>query len=212
VTSIVLRSGGWGHATDFELRGSHALYDVTQLASDPAVRNATVFDPFADAFEQVPLKQATGLSPDVARMVLANDAAGAFVGNVLSWIETGLTYIDTDELSALVLCRGGRHRSVAFVEEIARHLAADSRNQLPVLRGVGVRVEHLHITKPILPKHDGDPRAAAHGLPIPGKDALEELERYREALTDAGYETTTYNGRITVSRTFVEAAKEGAAQ
>ncbi|MFG2142602.1 hypothetical protein ACGFRG_00125 [Streptomyces sp. NPDC048696] len=40
------------------------------------------------------------------------------------------------------MCGGGRHRSVAVAEEVAKRLRA---------AGIGVETEHRHIDRPILP-------------------------------------------------------------
>jgi UPF0042 nucleotide-binding protein len=84
------------------------------------------------------LREHTGLERDVSEFVLGNDDAEHFVGdivNMLSWqipafAKEGKTY-----LSIAIGCTGGKHRSVAITEEIARRL------------GVGATVFHRDVER-----------------------------------------------------------------
>ena len=71
------------------------------------------------------LRPLTGLDDTVATYVLGNDMATEFVGRVTSLLDLVLPAYVSEGRSYLTVgvgCTGGRHRSVAVVETIARHL------------------------------------------------------------------------------------------
>ncbi len=82
------------------------------------------------------LRPRTGLDEDVAKYVLEQPAAGPFLDAYESSLGVVLGgYAEEGKRFALLAvgCTGGKHRSVAMTEEIARRLAR---------HGVDVRVEH----------------------------------------------------------------------
>ncbi|MDT7781865.1 MAG: RNase adapter protein RapZ [Pseudonocardiales bacterium] len=87
------------------------------------------------------LKLYNGLYPDVAEYVLVQPIAGELLTGATI---IGLTHIDAalarkqPEVVLAVFCTGGKHRSVAMAEELARLL----RRRRPA---VELRTEHLDI-------------------------------------------------------------------
>ena len=73
------------------------------------------------------LKEGTGLDSEVADYVLDNDAArkffAVFIPFLLLFLQ-GHADAGRQEMRLAVGCTGGRHRSVAVVEELKRLLAA----------------------------------------------------------------------------------------
>lgn len=71
------------------------------------------------------LRPYTGLQPAVAEHVLSNDDAVHFVNdvvNLLSWQIPAFAKEGKSYLSIAIGCTGGKHRSVAIAEEIAKRL------------------------------------------------------------------------------------------
>jgi UPF0042 nucleotide-binding protein len=74
------------------------------------------------------LREFTGLSQDVSNYVLGHDDAEHFVSDVVSmlaWQTPAFSREGKSYLTVAVGCTGGKHRSVAVVEEIGRRLAGD---------------------------------------------------------------------------------------
>ncbi|MEV6547958.1 RNase adapter RapZ [Streptomyces sp. NPDC051597] len=83
-----------------------------------------------------------GLDPEVRAYVLGTPGAERLIERstrrALALLQQAT---DGRRVDIHVVCGGGRHRSVAVAEEVAERLRA---------AGVGVEVEHRHISQPIL--------------------------------------------------------------
>lgn len=87
------------------------------------------------------LRPKTGLSPDVARYVLEQDAAPAFQANALALLDTmapGYMREGKRQVTVAVGCTGGKHRSTAICEALAPQLQE---------RGYGVTILHRDMGK-----------------------------------------------------------------
>ncbi len=87
------------------------------------------------------LRPKTGLSPDVARYVLEQPAAGAFQENALAMLGTmapGYMREGKRQVTVAVGCTGGKHRSTAICEALAPQLEE---------RGYGVTILHRDMGK-----------------------------------------------------------------
>lgn len=74
------------------------------------------------------LRPQTGLDADVKDYVLGREGAGAFLRKVTKLVRSLAPGFVSEQKRRLVLaigCTGGRHRSVALVEDLARRLRAD---------------------------------------------------------------------------------------
>ena len=91
------------------------------------------------------LRYRTGLDPAVRDHVLSTPGVDRVVSLNVDRIRALVT-VHTMQLQPLftrvhIACRGGRHRSVAVAEEIARELRRE---------GIGVEVYHRDIDKPVV--------------------------------------------------------------
>ena len=87
------------------------------------------------------MREQSGLDPSVADFVINNPDAQGFLERSLSLLEFALPRYEAEGKSYLTVsigCTGGRHRSVAIAEEIAR--------QLRVRLGLEIDVHHRDIT------------------------------------------------------------------
>ncbi len=87
------------------------------------------------------LRPKTGLSPDVARYVLDQPAAGAFQENALSLLDVMAPGYMTEgkrQVTVAIGCTGGKHRSTAICEALAPQLRE---------RGYGVTILHRDMGK-----------------------------------------------------------------
>lgn len=87
------------------------------------------------------LKARTGLDPEVRKYVMSSPLARKFIKRISSMLQFLLpNYIEETKhyLTVAIGCTGGRHRSVALVESLARYW----ENRYPV-----VEVEHRDIDK-----------------------------------------------------------------
>jgi len=76
------------------------------------------------------LKPFTGLDPEVSRFVLDSAETQELIGDLVPMLERVLPKYEREGKSYLTIaigCTGGRHRSVAVAEELARRLRADER-------------------------------------------------------------------------------------
>ncbi|MFD1713557.1 RNase adapter RapZ [Amnibacterium flavum] len=83
------------------------------------------------------LRPGTGLDSNVSDYVFAQEGAGEFVDRFAAMLEpvlAGYSRENKRHATIAVGCTGGRHRSVALVEELAKRLGS--------LPGVGVTVRH----------------------------------------------------------------------
>lgn len=87
------------------------------------------------------LKHKTGLDEDVRRFVLDRDETRGFEKRLYDLVDYLLPLYSNEGKSQLVIaigCTGGKHRSVALTEELAKHITADGRR---------VMVNHRDIEK-----------------------------------------------------------------
>lgn len=90
---------------------------------------------------EMPLRARTGADPEVAAYVLENAAAEGLMGRLRDLLGFLLPLYDAEGkayISVAVGCTGGRHRSVAVVNELARVLRATGRE---------VNVNHRDVEK-----------------------------------------------------------------
>lgn len=77
------------------------------------------------------LRERTGLDPEVASYVLEREQTRAFIERMLDMIRFLLPHYAAEGKAYLTIslgCTGGRHRSVAIAEEVARCLKAPGRS------------------------------------------------------------------------------------
>jgi UPF0042 nucleotide-binding protein len=87
------------------------------------------------------LRPKTGLDTDVAAYVLERDVTQHFLGQVLDLLDFLLPHFKEEGKAYLTValgCTGGRHRSVAMVQELARRLGQ---------RGLAVTVRHRDVER-----------------------------------------------------------------
>jgi len=91
------------------------------------------------------MRYRTGLDPVVRHHVLATPGADRVVALNVDRIRALVTVHTLQVQPVLtrvhIACRGGRHRSVAVAEEIARELRRE---------GIGVEVHHRDINRPVV--------------------------------------------------------------
>ncbi len=81
------------------------------------------------------LRPSTGLDPAVARFVLQTPEAAAFLDRLLSLLEETIPRYEHEGKAYLTIavgCTGGRHRSVAVAEELARRIWERMHREVPV--------------------------------------------------------------------------------
>ncbi len=82
------------------------------------------------------LSSLSGSDPEVRDFVLGNPATGQFLGHVESFLRFALPRYDAERKARLGIafgCTGGRHRSVAIGDEVARRIRAFWPGELEVL-------------------------------------------------------------------------------
>ncbi|PID76416.1 MAG: hypothetical protein CSB24_06745 [Deltaproteobacteria bacterium] len=88
------------------------------------------------------LRDKNGLEPDVADYVLKSRAGEQFFGRFLDFVQALADEnagADKEKMVIAVGCTGGRHRSVAVAEKLARELKTD----------IPVKLEHRDIEKDV---------------------------------------------------------------
>ncbi len=86
------------------------------------------------------LRPKTGLSPDVSSYVLAQPGAREFIGRVddlLAGMEPGYLREGKKQVTVAIGCTGGKHRSTAVSEELARRLRSRGRPVAVLHRDLG---------------------------------------------------------------------------
>jgi UPF0042 nucleotide-binding protein len=89
------------------------------------------------------LRPKTGLEPEVAKYVLETDDARELFAEVTSLLDNTLPKYEREGKSYLTIaigCTGGRHRSVAFAEALAKHLR-ESREVVVAHRDAGRKLK-----------------------------------------------------------------------
>lgn len=87
------------------------------------------------------LREHSGLDADVRDYVLSNDDTRAFLDRLLALLEFTLPLYEREGKSSLTMalgCTGGRHRSVALIEELRQRLGEDKFR---------IQVKHRDINK-----------------------------------------------------------------
>jgi UPF0042 nucleotide-binding protein len=87
------------------------------------------------------LRERSGLDPEVSKFVLERAESREFIARICDLLEFALPLYEREGKSYLTValgCTGGRHRSVALVEQLASRLAA---------RGRRVRVQHRDLER-----------------------------------------------------------------
>lgn len=90
------------------------------------------------------MRYRTGLDAEVRSHVLSTPGANDVINEIFHSTTAQLYgYAESRGrlVRVMVACRGGRHRSVAIADQVAEYLAAE---------GIGVEVEHLHVTLPVV--------------------------------------------------------------
>lgn len=86
------------------------------------------------------LRPHTGLDADVRDYVIANPAAASFLGEVARLLDVmakGYLHEGKRYVTIAVGCTGGKHRSVALAEEVARSLTAQGVETMVIHRDLG---------------------------------------------------------------------------
>jgi UPF0042 nucleotide-binding protein len=89
------------------------------------------------------LRPKTGLDPDVSKYVLETDDARELFDEVTNLLDNTLPKYEREGKSYLTIaigCTGGRHRSVAFTEALAKHLR-ESREVVVAHRDAGRKLK-----------------------------------------------------------------------
>lgn len=122
---VNLISFGFRYGTPDELE---LLFDVRFLAN-----------PYFEA----ELRERTGLDPEVSRYVIEAERGAALLERLESWLDFLMPLYDSEGKAYLTIgigCTGGRHRSVAVAEALARTLRD---------RGREANVRHRDVEKPL---------------------------------------------------------------
>lgn len=131
LVQVVVQSIGLLHPGARSLISDGLFYDLSGRLRNPA--------------DDKRLVQMTGLDRAVRDYVLGTPGAMQIVERIAEEARGALSYADKrlKLVRVTVACRGGRHRSVAIAEEVARYLRTE---------GVGVEVDHRHIHLPVVEK------------------------------------------------------------
>lgn len=129
LTQVVIQSIGLLHPGARSLVGDGLFYDLSDKLRNPA--------------DDKRLIQLTGLDRAVRDHVLGTSGAMRIVERIAEEAQGALGYADKQLrlVRITIACRGGRHRSVVIAEAVAQYLRTG---------GIGVEVEHRHISKPII--------------------------------------------------------------
>jgi RNase adaptor protein for sRNA GlmZ degradation len=120
VTKVSVYTAGELHSYPQNVPAPDFTLNLSRLLNDPAHK------PSGELLDM------TGLDPQIREFVFAADKALELLDGA---IDFALNATGDRPLTVAVLCRGGRHRSVAFAEELAKQLRTCD---------VEVDVTHLH--------------------------------------------------------------------
>ncbi|WP_158920639.1 RNase adapter RapZ [Streptomyces sp. NBRC 109706] len=129
LTQVLIETIGTLHSSK-RPSGDHLYFDLSDKLRNPH------HDP--------KMRELTGLDRRVRDHVLSTPGAMQIVERIAEQARAVLAgYSDRRRrlVRVTVACRGGRHRSVAVAEEVARYLRTE---------GIGVEVDHRDIKKPVV--------------------------------------------------------------
>lgn len=130
--AAVVRSIGARHEDALQLIIDGLYLDLRRALRNPA--------------DDPTMRYRTGLNDDVRAHVLATPGAEEVIARTAVQLRALADEVPPGRLVRLtVACQGGRHRSVAVAEEVARRVWAAWGGEY------GVEVEHHHIDHPVLP-------------------------------------------------------------
>ncbi|MFG2677038.1 hypothetical protein [Streptomyces sp. NPDC048445] len=130
--SAVIRSIGVRHEGAHDLVTDGLYVDLRRALRNPA--------------DDPTMRFRTGLDADVYAHVLATPGAQELIARTAVQLRALADEVPTGHLVRMtVACQGGRHRSVAVAEAVARRVWAAWGGKY------GVEVEHHHIDHPVLP-------------------------------------------------------------
>lgn len=129
LTEIVITSFGVLHGTLPETIGAVLLLDLRHALYNP--------------FDDPSMRELNGLNPVVAAHVLNSPGAQGIITDTITRLLALREYTTPRDERAdlLVMCKGGRHRSVAVAEEVAARIRT---------LGIDIEVEHRDIHKPVI--------------------------------------------------------------
>lgn len=129
LTEIVITSFGVLHGPPPETIGATLLLDLRHALYNP--------------FDDPNMRGLTGLDPVVVAHVLASPGAEDVISDTTARLLALREYTAPrgERADLLVMCKGGRHRSVTISEEIASHIRS---------LGIDAEVQHRDINKPVI--------------------------------------------------------------
>lgn len=128
---FVIKSAGALHMS--EIPHATLVFDVQDLAYDPNLKPE--------------LRHLSGDTPEIRQFVLSSPGV---MHSIHLLMECMINFSrmslrpETEEISLLVYCRGGRHRSRVIVDEVA--------NLLGCWADCPVEIEHMHAHLPVVEK------------------------------------------------------------
>ncbi|MES9512193.1 RNase adapter RapZ [Streptomyces sp. NPDC000609] len=132
LVGAVIRSIGVRHDGAHQLVTDGLYVDLRRALRNPA--------------DDPSMRYGTGLDADVYAHVLATPGARELIARTAVQLRALADEVPVGRLARLtVACQGGRHRSVAVAEAVARRVWTGWGGQY------GVDVEHHHIDRPVLP-------------------------------------------------------------
>ncbi|SEM80304.1 RapZ C-terminal domain-containing protein [Streptacidiphilus jiangxiensis] len=130
--AAVIRSIGVRHDGAHQLVTDGLYLDLREVLRNPA--------------DDTRLRYLTGLDDEVSAHVLATPGAPELIDRTAAQLLALAAAVPRGQVVRLTAaCQGGRHRSVAVSEAVARRVWTAWNREF------GVQVEHHHIDRPVLP-------------------------------------------------------------